>query len=48
MKSEQFEAMLAEKGMNLSPRQLEQFETYYQTMVELNEKINLKAITEKE
>ena len=28
--------------------QLEQFETYYETLVEWNEKMNLTAITEKE
>jgi 16S rRNA (guanine527-N7)-methyltransferase len=48
MKTEQFVAMLAEKGINLSPKQLEQFEIYYQTLVEWNEKMNLTAITDKE
>src|SRR5213595_1574738 len=48
MKSEQFVAMLAEKGINLSPMQVEQFEVYYQTLVEWNEKMNLTAITEKD
>ena len=48
MKTEQFVAMLAEKGINLSPMQVEQFEVYYQTLVEWNEKMNLTAITEKE
>src|SRR6476660_5987480 len=48
MKSEQFTAMLAEKGINLSPKQAKQFEVYYQTLVEWNEKMNLTAITDKE
>src|SRR6476660_3899403 len=48
MKSEQFTAMLAEKGINLSPKQAKQFEVYYQTLVEWNEKMNLTAITEKD
>jgi 16S rRNA (guanine527-N7)-methyltransferase len=47
MKIEQFVAMLAEKGIDLTPQQLEQFEIYYQTLVEWNEKMNLTAITEK-
>lgn len=48
MKSEQFVAMLAEKGISLSPMQVEQFEVYYHTLVEWNEKMNLTAITEKD
>jgi 16S rRNA (guanine527-N7)-methyltransferase len=48
MKIEQFVAMLAEKGINLTLRQLEQFEIYYQTLVEWNEKMNLTAITDKD
>lgn len=48
MKIEQFVALLAEKGINLTPGQLEQFEIYYQTLVEWNEKMNLTAITDKE
>jgi 16S rRNA (guanine527-N7)-methyltransferase len=47
MNTEQFEAMLAEKGIQLTPLQLEQFELYFQTLVEWNEKMNLTAITEK-
>ena len=43
MKSEQFVAMLAEKGISLSPMQVEQFEVYYHTLVEWNEKMNLTA-----
>ncbi|WHY77632.1 16S rRNA (guanine(527)-N(7))-methyltransferase RsmG [Neobacillus sp. WH10] len=44
---EQFEAKLREKGISLSKKQLDQFETYFTTLVEWNEKMNLTAITEK-
>ncbi|WP_017471593.1 16S rRNA (guanine(527)-N(7))-methyltransferase RsmG [Amphibacillus jilinensis] len=37
---------LEEKGIMLSDKQIQQFQTYYQTLVEWNEKINLTAITE--
>ncbi len=33
-----FKQMLEEKGIFLSPQQLAQFETYYQLLVEWNEK----------
>ena len=48
MNIEQFQNQLKEKGIDLSPRQLEQFEMYYQLLVEWNEKMNLTAITDKE
>jgi 16S rRNA (guanine527-N7)-methyltransferase len=32
-------------GFDLTPRQIEQFETYYRTLVEWNERMNLTAIT---
>ena len=48
MNTEQFTKLLAEKGISLTPLQLEQYETYYKTLVEWNEKMNLTAITEKE
>ncbi|KIL25450.1 16S rRNA (guanine(527)-N(7))-methyltransferase RsmG [Bacillus sp. FSL K6-3312] len=48
MNIEQFIAALEEKGMTLSPVQLEQFETYFRMLVEWNEKMNLTSITEKE
>ena len=48
MNTEQFIRFLAEKGISLTPLQLEQYETYYETLVEWNEKMNLTAITEKE
>ncbi|MBU8575253.1 16S rRNA (guanine(527)-N(7))-methyltransferase RsmG [Bacillus pumilus] len=47
MNIEQFTAALEEKGMTLSPVQLEQFETYFRMLVEWNEKMNLTSITEK-
>lgn len=48
MNVEQFQSMLAERGISLSERQLEQFDIYFRTLVEWNEKMNLTAITEKE
>ncbi|WP_066366229.1 16S rRNA (guanine(527)-N(7))-methyltransferase RsmG [Neobacillus fumarioli] len=47
MNVEQFAASLNEKGIALTDRQLEQFDIYYETLVEWNEKMNLTAITEK-
>ncbi|MEH7414010.1 16S rRNA (guanine(527)-N(7))-methyltransferase RsmG [Neobacillus drentensis] len=47
MNIEQFTASLQEKGISLSEKQLDQFETYFTTLVEWNEKMNLTAITEK-
>jgi 16S rRNA (guanine527-N7)-methyltransferase len=44
---EQFAANLREKGITLSSEQLDQFEKYFETLVEWNEKMNLTAITEK-
>lgn len=48
MKIDQFALQLKEKGVELSSLQLQQFETYYELLVEWNEKMNLTAITEKE
>ena len=48
MNEQQFKEMLAEKGIQLSPWQLEQFKIYFRTLVEWNEKMNLTAITEEE
>ncbi len=48
MNIEQFQQALQEKGISLSGQQLDQFETYYQLLVEWNEKMNLTAITDKE
>jgi 16S rRNA (guanine527-N7)-methyltransferase len=44
---EQFKSLLLEKGITLTDQQLDQFETYYKTLVEWNEKMNLTAITDK-
>jgi 16S rRNA (guanine527-N7)-methyltransferase len=43
-----FQASLKEKGIELTDKQLSQFERYFQLLVEWNEKMNLTAITEKE
>lgn len=48
MNVEQFVQMLEEKGISLSSKQLQQFERYFELLVEWNEKMNLTAITEKE
>lgn len=48
MNIEQFQQALEAKGISLSPQQLNQFELYYQLLVEWNEKMNLTAITDKE
>lgn len=48
MNEQQFIDKLAEKGIELSPRQLKQFQLYFETLVEWNEKMNLTAITDKE
>lgn len=47
MMVDQFQKMLEEKGISLSAEQLKQYELYYETLVEWNEKMNLTAITEK-
>ena len=48
MNEKQFIDMLGEKGVALSPWQIEQFDIYFNTLVEWNEKMNLTAITDKE
>ncbi|WP_048828104.1 16S rRNA (guanine(527)-N(7))-methyltransferase RsmG [Bacillus sp. B-jedd] len=48
MKAEQFAGLLEERGISLSSAQLGQFETYFETLVEWNEKMNLTAITDRE
>lgn len=48
MKLEEFYARLAELGFPLTDRQKEQYERYFELLVEWNEKINLTAITEKD
>ena len=46
MNIEQFINALKEKGIVLTDKQLKQFDTYYHTLVEWNEKMNLTAITD--
>lgn len=48
MNKEQFINALKEKGILLTNRQLEQFDIYYHTLIEWNEKMNLTAITNEE
>ncbi|MET3683831.1 16S rRNA (guanine527-N7)-methyltransferase [Alkalibacillus flavidus] len=48
MNEEQFFQALNDQGIALNDTQIQQFETYYQTLVEWNEKMNLTGITEKE
>ena len=48
MNPDQFKTLLAEQGIILNEWQLEQYDIYYQTLVEWNEKMNLTAITDKE
>lgn len=48
MKLEDFYARLADLGFPLTDRQKEQYERYFELLVEWNEKINLTAITDKD
>ena len=48
MKPEEFYVLLADLGFPLTDRQKEQYERYFELLVEWNEKINLTAITEKD
>lgn len=43
-----FVKTLQERGVSLTDSQLQQFEQYYDVLVEWNKKVNLTAITEKE
>lgn len=45
---QQFVQLLEKQNISLSTLQLEQFEQYYKTLVEWNEKMNLTGITERE
>ncbi|MBB6674400.1 16S rRNA (guanine(527)-N(7))-methyltransferase RsmG [Cohnella nanjingensis] len=45
---QQFRALAAGISIDLSDRQLEQYEIYYRMLVEWNEKMNLTGITERE
>ena len=48
MRPEEFYICLADLGFPLTDRQKEQYERYFELLVEWNEKINLTAITEKD
>lgn len=48
MKPEEFYVHLADLGFPLTDRQKEQFERYFELLVEWNEKINLTTITDKD
>lgn len=48
MKPEEFYVRLADLGYLLTDRQKEQYERYFELLVEWNEKINLTAITDKD
>lgn len=41
-----FKNTLAEKGIELTPQQIEQFKIYYEDLIATNEKVNLTRITE--
>ena len=47
MTPQEFYQLLSQQGIELTDRQKEQFERYFELLVEWNEKINLTAITEK-
>ena len=47
MTPQEFYQLLAQQGIELTDRQKDQFERYFELLVEWNEKINLTAITEK-
>ncbi|MEW9501178.1 16S rRNA (guanine(527)-N(7))-methyltransferase RsmG [Jeotgalibacillus marinus] len=46
MNIEQFQQLLEKQGVELSEKQLNQFNRYYELLVEWNEKMNLTAITD--
>lgn len=48
MKEIEFINALKDQGIELSEKQIGQFNTYYKRLVEWNEKINLTAVTEQE
>ena len=47
MTPQEFYQLLIQQGIELTDRQKDQFERYFELLVECNEKINLTAITEK-
>lgn len=48
MNPEQFVHALQKKGIQLDTEQKEQFATYYETLIEWNQKVNLTSLVEKE
>ncbi|WP_100405878.1 16S rRNA (guanine(527)-N(7))-methyltransferase RsmG [Bacillus solitudinis] len=48
MSKEKFIPFLEEKGISLSSKQINQFQRYYEVLVEWNEKMNLTALTEED
>lgn len=46
MTIEQFIKLLAQRGIELSKEQCEQFQIYYQLLVEWNKKMNLTSIVQ--
>ncbi|MCU9613480.1 16S rRNA (guanine(527)-N(7))-methyltransferase RsmG [Caldibacillus lycopersici] len=48
MKIEQFQLELQKYNIELTSKQISQFERYYRLLIEWNEKINLTAITDKD
>lgn len=46
MNPEQFQQALADRGINLTDRQMQQFADYYQLLVTTNRQVNLTRITE--
>src|SRR5699024_6049057 len=47
MNEAQFKNDLYENGIQLNDKQMDQFNTYYELLVEWNQKINITALTEK-
>ena len=47
MTPEEFRQSLAEQGLNLTDEQMQQFELYYEFLVETNKNLNLTALPEK-
>ncbi len=48
MDQQTFIDLLKEKGIELTPTMLQKFESYYEILIEWNQKMNLTAITNKE
>lgn len=48
MSKKQFIPLLKERGITLTEKQEQQFDTYYRILVEWNEKMNLTAITDED